>query len=111
MKFGVDFGTTRIIVAAVDRGNYPLVSFETPEGVYDWFPSLIALTGSGRDMEMKFGWDAWQVQADPSWTVIRSVKRFLEGAGSQTAISADGREVPLIELLAGLTRALRLKLI
>ena len=25
MKLGVDFGTTRIVAAAVDRGNYPVV--------------------------------------------------------------------------------------
>jgi len=43
MKLGIDFGTTRIIVAVVDRGNYPLVPFETPEGTYDWFPSLAAV--------------------------------------------------------------------
>ena len=30
MRIGFDFGTTRIVVAAVDRGNYPLVNFEAP---------------------------------------------------------------------------------
>ena len=44
MKLGVDFGTNRIVVAAADRGNYPLVSFEAPDGASpDWFPSLIAI--------------------------------------------------------------------
>src|SRR5436309_1650591 len=28
MKLGIDFGTTRVVVAAVDRGNYPVLSFE-----------------------------------------------------------------------------------
>ena len=32
MKIGVDFGTNRIVVAAADRGNYPIITFETPEG-------------------------------------------------------------------------------
>ena len=32
MKIGIDFGTTRIVVAAADRGNYPVVSFEATDG-------------------------------------------------------------------------------
>jgi hypothetical protein len=27
MLLGIDYGTTRTVVAAVDRGNYPVVSF------------------------------------------------------------------------------------
>jgi molecular chaperone DnaK (HSP70) len=38
MKLGIDFGTTRIVAAAADRGNYPLVGFETPDGQpREWF--------------------------------------------------------------------------
>jgi molecular chaperone DnaK (HSP70) len=32
MRLGIDFGTTRIVAAAADRGNYPLVGFESPDG-------------------------------------------------------------------------------
>jgi molecular chaperone DnaK (HSP70) len=35
MRLGIDFGTTRVVVAAVDRGKYPILSFETPEGPMD----------------------------------------------------------------------------
>src|SRR4051794_26382589 len=28
MRLGIDFGTTHTVVALVDRGNYPIVSFE-----------------------------------------------------------------------------------
>ena len=41
MKLGIDFGTTRIVVAAVDRGNYPLIPFETAS-----FLLLIAAVGA-----------------------------------------------------------------
>ena len=42
MQLGIDYGTTRTVVAAVDRGNYPVVSFQTAEGdTQDWYPSLI----------------------------------------------------------------------
>jgi molecular chaperone DnaK (HSP70) len=103
MKFGIDFGTTRIVVAAVDRGNYPLVSFETPDGVFDWFPPLIALRGG----ERRFGWDAWNAQTDTSWTILRSMKRYLEDAGPETRLSVDGTDPPLFDLTVGLAVALR----
>jgi hypothetical protein len=32
MLLGIDYGTTRTVVAAVDRGNYPVVSFQTVDG-------------------------------------------------------------------------------
>lgn len=107
MKLGIDFGTTRIVVASADRGNYPLVSFETAEGTFDWFPALIALRGAaqgGRPQELKFGWDAWQAQSDPEWTILRSIKRYLEDAGPETRIEPGGL---LADLLHGLVAALR----
>jgi molecular chaperone DnaK (HSP70) len=110
MKLGIDFGTTRVIVAVVDRGNYPLVPFETPDGTYDWFPSLAAVRRDSNGTERRFGWDAWEVQTDPGWTVLRSLKRYLENAGPQTHLSVDGVEIPLTELLGGLTSALHQEL-
>jgi len=103
MKLGIDFGTTRIVVASVDRGNYPLVSFETPEGTCEWFPPLVALRGT----ERRFGWDAWSAQTESGWTILRSLKRTLEDSGPETVVAIDGTEVPLTELLLGLTSALR----
>lgn len=102
MKLGIDFGTTRIIVAAADRGNYPLVDFETPEGTCDWFPSLIAMRGG----DVCFGWDAWQAQTQPDWTVLRSVKRNLENSGPGTRLVIGDREFLLADLLGGLTKSL-----
>jgi molecular chaperone DnaK (HSP70) len=67
VKLGVDFGTNRIVVPAADRGNYPLVSFEAPDGASpDWFPSLIAIRGDQR----LYGWDAYNRQGDEAWTVF-----------------------------------------
>jgi molecular chaperone DnaK (HSP70) len=103
MKLGVDFGTTRIVVAGVDRGNYPLVPFETPEATFEWLPPLVAL----RDGERRYGWDAWAAQMDPSWTVVRSLKRYLEDAGPETVLEAGGARVRVVELLEGLLLNLR----
>jgi molecular chaperone DnaK (HSP70) len=100
---GIDFGTNRIVIAAADRGNYPLISFELPDGSSaDWYPSLTALRGD----ERRYGWDAWDAQADPSWTVVRSIKRLLEDAGPHTILDLGSQKVPLMELLTGLTGAL-----
>jgi molecular chaperone DnaK len=107
MKLGVDFGTNRIVVAAADRGNYPLVSFEAPDGTTpDWYPSLIAF----REQERRYGWEAWDAQADDAWTVIRSIKRFLEDAGPQTLLDLGEQRVKVTDLMNGLARALFLSL-
>jgi len=104
MKLGIDFGTTRIVVAAVDRGNYPLISFETVEGTYDWFPPLVALRGK----ERRYGWDAWSAQTEPGWTPFRSLKRCFENAGPDTLLLVnDGAAVSLADLMTGLAGALR----
>lgn len=103
MKLGIDFGTTRVVVAAADRGNYPLVTYETADGTFDWFPPLVALKGG----ERRYGWDAWHTQAEPGWTVIRSLKRCLEHAGPETMLAGPQGAVPLGELMDGLTGALR----
>lgn len=103
MRLGVDFGTTRIVVAAADRGNFPLVPFENADSTADWFPPLIAIRGS----ERRYGWDAWQLQAEPGWTMIRSIKRYLADAGPHTCLEAGGASAPLITLLTGLLASLR----
>ncbi|MCW5976518.1 MAG: Hsp70 family protein [Bryobacteraceae bacterium] len=107
MRIGVDFGTTRIVVAAVDRGNYPLVSFETADGAHtDWYPPLIAVSGNVR----QFGWPAWSRQQDPECTIIRSLKRYLENAGPETQVEIAGHKAPMLELLTELAASLRLAL-
>ena len=74
MKLGIDFGTTRTVVACADRGNYPVVSFFDGAGdAHDFFPSAIAERGG----ELRVGFDALAVADDPAFTVVRSFKRFL----------------------------------
>jgi molecular chaperone DnaK (HSP70) len=103
MKLGIDFGTNRIVVAAADRGNYPLVCFEAPDGTTpDWFPSLAALRGE----ERRYGWEAWDRQGEEGWTVVRSVKRLLEDAGPLTSLDLGDQQVNVTSLLDGLASAL-----
>ncbi len=104
MRLGIDFGTTRTVVAAVDRGNYPVITFEAGDGgVYDWVPSLVALRGE----ERLYGWDAWQKQQEPDWTLVRSLKRVLEDAGPLTVLEIGDEQVPLMELLRGMAETLK----
>jgi molecular chaperone DnaK len=103
MKLGIDFGTTRIVVATADRGNYPLVGFESPDAqAREWFPPLVAIRGH----EHRFGWSAWTVQGDRSWTVLRSLKRLLKRAGLTTQLNVVGCAVPVMELATELLSAL-----
>ena len=55
MHLGIDFGTTRTIVATVDRGNYPVVTFGDAEGDRrEHFPSVAGLVGD----RLVFGFEA-----------------------------------------------------
>ena len=104
LRLGIDFGTTRTVVAAVDRGNYPLLSFEGPEGApVDWFPSLVAVRGN----ERVYGWQAWACQQKPDWTIIRSLKRVLQDAGPNTILELADQQVALIQVLREMASALR----
>jgi molecular chaperone DnaK (HSP70) len=85
MRFGIDFGTTHTVVALVDRGNYPIVSFDGA----DFIPSLVSARGG----ELRFG------VAEPGWHVLRSFKRLLETARADSTVSAGGREWLLSDLL------------
>ena len=100
MRVGIDFGTTHTVVAVVDRGNYPVVSFD---GVDAW-PSLIAANAAG---QLRFGSDAAAVRREPGWSVLRSIKRLLNEAGPQTEVNLAGRNYRLAELLAGFLAQLK----
>ncbi|OBF66969.1 molecular chaperone Hsp70 [Mycobacterium sp. 852002-51971_SCH5477799-a] len=100
MRVGIDFGTTHTVVAAVDRGNYPVVSFD---GVDAW-PSLIAANAAG---ELRFGVAAAAVRHEPDWSVLRSFKRLLNDAGPQTEVTLAGRDYRLAELLTGFLAQLK----
>ena len=104
MRLGIDFGTTRVVVAAVDRGNYPVAVFECADGASrDWFPSLMAVRGT----ERRYGWDAWMAQQEPGWTVVRSLKRILAQAGLETRVQVAEQTLPLRTILEELTRTLK----
>lgn len=108
MRLGIDLGTTRIVAAAVDRGNYPVVTFEDRDGTsWEWFPPLIAVRGD----ERLFGWDAWRAQAEPGYTVVRSIKRILEDAGPGTLVLLGDASLSVHQILEEMMLALKTALL
>ena len=105
MRIGIDFGTTHTVVALVDRGNYPVVSFEGG----DFVPSLVAAhdaTGL-----LRWGWDAAAVRHEPGWTLLPSVKRLLSDAGPSTEVTVGPRRLPVAAVLEGFFSALHRELV
>ncbi len=104
MRFGIDFGTTRTVVALVDRGNYPVVSFQSESGeVQPWYPSLVAASGD----HFRFGLGAEALVDEPGWVLLRSLKRLL---ARQTGIQLGDRPVAPLDLLTGYLDRLRFDL-
>jgi molecular chaperone DnaK (HSP70) len=104
MRLGVDFGTTRIVAARLDRGNYPVVSLEAPDGrQWDGFPALVAERG-GR---LIYGFEAWSAQGETDTAALRSIKRYLGEAGPDTRVAVGAVTAGMLDVLAGLASAYR----
>jgi molecular chaperone DnaK (HSP70) len=108
MRLGIDFGTTRTVVAAVDRGNYPLVAFPDGRGSWtEWYPSEI---GAGPD-GLVYGHAAQALRSEPGAWRLTSIKRLLGRATPHEAVEVPGMEpVPVVDLLTGFLASLRLAL-
>ncbi len=105
MDLGVDFGTTRTIVAYADRGNYPVVTFlDEHDDAHDFFPSMVAL----RRGHLLYGFEAWAA-ARQGAPLVRSFKRVLAdpAVSAWTTIEVGGRGVRLLDVLIGYFDALR----
>ncbi len=96
MRLGIDFGTTRTVVAGVDRGNYPVVTFHTKAGdVQPWYPSLVACCGG----EKAFGLEAQSKAQTGGWAVLRAFKRLLWDTHPGGAVAVGKESYPLLDLV------------
>ena len=70
MRLGIDFGTTRTVVAAAEQGRYPVAVFDTKTGYAEYLPGLAVCTPG----VLCFGFEASQA-LDNATAVVRSIKR------------------------------------
>lgn len=98
MRFGIDFGTTRTVVAVVDRGNYPVVNVLDAEGdSREYTPTVVAVDGN----QLVAGWKAERLPDK-----ARSFKRLLSapGTNTHTPVRVGDQDWPLGEVLATFAR-------
>lgn len=97
MRLGIDLGTTRTIVAASDRGNYPLVGFEDEDGdVVAHLPTVVAASDAG----LVYGFEAERVALEGG-PHERSFKRLLGRHGPAHEVTIGDVTVTLLELTTG----------
>lgn len=106
MRVGIDFGTTRTVVAACDRGNYPVVSFNTlNEASQEFFPSVIAEKGG----QLCFGFEAQDKRGQAGWSLCPSFKRWLSSPDATPGyrVRVGSVELDLLTLMTRYLEALR----
>jgi molecular chaperone DnaK (HSP70) len=110
VNLGIDFGTTRTVIACADRGNHPVVAFTDAAGdTAEWIPTLVAVKGG----DLRFGFDAAAVADDPSFTVVRSFKRWLSDAdaGPGQTVRVGDCDLPIADLVRGFLEHVRTALV
>ncbi len=84
MRLGIDFGTTRTVVAAAIDGRYPVASFETGVSYADFIPGVATLDPEGLS---RFGWEALESFSAPGHCALRSLKRVVGERGPDDSMA------------------------
>lgn len=82
MRLGIDFGTTRTVIAGVDDGRYPIASFDCGVEYRDYLPGIVAQTEDG----LVFGEAARVRLMQGSKGALASIKRAVTGLAPETAV-------------------------
>jgi molecular chaperone DnaK (HSP70) len=94
MRLGIDFGTTRTVVAAAHRGRYPVAVFETPHGFSEFVPGL-ALRHARK---LELGWEAALGLSGHADAVVRSIKREVGARPPDDTLDELGLHETALEL-------------
>ena len=81
MRLGIDFGTTRTVVAAATDGRYPLAQFDEQGEFRDHIPGIACL----HEGELRVGWDAVRVLPEATHA-LRSIKRAISAAAPDAEV-------------------------
>ncbi len=84
MRLGIDFGTTRTVVAAAIDGRYPLAAFDSGDGYCDYIPGIAQLNSG----ELSLGWDV--ELAGDAGGAMRSIKRAVSCVSPDEPLGALG---------------------
>ncbi|MFO7685028.1 MAG: Hsp70 family protein [Desulfobacterales bacterium] len=104
IRFGIDFGTTRTVVAAREKGNCPVCTFSWRGAAKEYIPSFIAVE-QGRP---RFGWEAAALINRPDVTFLRSLKRYAARLRPEDPVDlGQGVSFSMLELLTHFLRHVR----
>jgi len=98
MRLGIDFGTTRTVVAAVDAGRHPVAAFEGEAAWADFVPGVARIHGGG----VLFGWDALSSE---DGVLLRSIKRVVSELAPDDEVPGAGMSA--LDLVTGFLSHLR----
>jgi len=94
------------VVAACDRGNYPVISFNASSGdSQEYYPSVIAEKAG----QLCFGFEALAKRGEPGWALCFSFKRWLSAADATPGrrVQVGSTEFDLLSLITRYLAALR----
>ncbi|MSP25015.1 MAG: Hsp70 family protein [Myxococcales bacterium] len=107
MKLGIDFGTTRTLVAACDRGNYPVLEFSRPDGeACDHVPTISA----DLDGRLVHG-HAALAAAQAGAPHLSSFKRLLGRFGAEHTVTIGAHAMSLLDLVTDFLAALKVEVL
>jgi molecular chaperone DnaK (HSP70) len=103
-RFGIDFGTTRTVVAARQNGNTPVCTFAWKGEFREYIPSLIAVHRG----KPRFGWEATALLNQPGVTALRSLKRLVGKLRPEDPVDlGPGLSMSILDLLTLFLRHVR----
>ena len=105
MRLGIDFGTTRTVVAAAVDGRYPVAVFETARGFIDFVPGLAAQSGNRLDL----GWEA--LLDGNTEGAVRSIKRTITSRYPDDPLAELNQRTTALDLVAQYLRSVRRMLV